>query len=282
MILGGAGFIGNALTKNFANQGTEVIVVDNFSFGRRVCDHANITYIDIDVNKIHELKKKYAPDAIYHFAEYSRVEQSFTEIDFTLHNNIGSILNILSFAKEKHAKLIYAGSSTKFGDNGKNKTESPYALSKSINSELVKSYCEWNDVPYAIVYFYNAYGPGETNNGKYATVIGRFLKLLKEGASELPVTQPGTQMRNFTHIDDIVTALDLVGRYAEGDLFGIGSDRAYSILDIVSALGVQPKFTDGKRGNRMSAELLTEKTKALGWAPTKDLMKYLKDEIKKY
>lgn len=282
MILGGAGFIGNALTKNFANQGIEVIVVDNFSFGRRVCDHTNITYIDIDVNKIHQLKQKYTPDIIYHFAEYSRVEQSFTEIDFTLHNNIGSILNILSFAKEKHAKLIYAGSSTKFGDNGKNKTESPYALSKSINSELVKSYCEWNDVPYAIVYFYNAYGPGETNIGKYATVIGRFLKLLKDGASELPVTQPGTQMRNFTHIDDIVTALDLVGRYAEGDLFGIGSDRAYSILDIVSALGVQPKFNAGKRGNRMSAELLTEKTKALGWTPTKDLMKYLKDEIKKY
>ena len=83
-------------------------------------------------------------------------------------------MNVLKFAKESNAKLIYAGSSTKFADDGKNRLKSPYSFSKWQNSELVKFYCELNQMPYAITYFYNVYGYNQISEGDMATVIGIF------------------------------------------------------------------------------------------------------------
>ena len=63
------------------------------------------------------------------------------------------------------------------GDDGKNYNASPYAWSKSSNTALVKNYASWFDINYAITYFYNVYGPGEISEGKYSTVIAKFLKI---------------------------------------------------------------------------------------------------------
>ena len=95
-------------------------------------------------------------------------------------NSFSLASRILKFAKESNAKLIYAGSSTKFSDDGKNKFKSPYSFSKWQNSELVKFYCEINQMPYAITYFYNVYGGRENSQGEFATVIAKFLSRKKQ------------------------------------------------------------------------------------------------------
>ncbi len=87
----------------------------------------------------------------------------------------------------KHgSKIVYAGSSTKFGDGGLGRTASPYAWTKASNTELVINYGNWFNVPYAITYFYNVYGKREISTGKYATLIALFAKKLKRG-EPLPV-----------------------------------------------------------------------------------------------
>lgn len=276
LILGGCGFIGNALTEKLVSQGAKVTVIDNCSFGKRSVPSENVSYIYGDIYDINTLASEIFPDVIYHFAEYARVEQSLSEVDRVISNNINTIHNVLLYAKNKDAKLLYAGSSTKFGDNGSTKFSSPYALTKYINSELVKAYCEWENLQYAIVYFYNAYGPGETSEGKYATVIGKYLKLIDNGYRTLPVSKPGTQKRNFTHIDDIVNGILLVSEHGAGDEYGISADEEHSILEVVNYLGADPVLIEGKKGNRLTAEVKNQKTKELGWKPEVKLIEYLR------
>jgi UDP-glucose 4-epimerase len=90
---------------------------------------------------------------------------------------------------------------------------------------------------------------------------------------------PGTQLRNFTHIDDIVDALVLIGEYGEGDEYGIGSDAAYSINEIANMFSSNIEYLEPRRGNRMSASVITEKTKKLGWFPKRNLIDYV-DKLK--
>jgi len=89
--------------------------------------------------------------------------------------------------------------------------------------------------------------------------------------------KPGTQKRNFTHIDDIIDGLVLVGEHGSGDDFGIGSPEAYSILEIAELFGGEIQFLAERPGNRMNAEVITEKTERLGWSAKKSLIDYIKN-----
>jgi len=89
-------------------------------------------------------------------------------------NKIGTF-EFLKFARKRGSKLIYAGSSTKFGDGGISRNISPCAWTKASNTELVINYGNWYGKNYAITYFYNVYGPKEISTGKYATLISYFI-----------------------------------------------------------------------------------------------------------
>ena len=152
LVIGGAGFIGSHLCEAYSGNHA-VTSIDNYISGKTDNHVDHVEYINLDAENILSLDKKF--DIIFHLGEYSRVEQSLAKVDFVLKNNISPTLNVLKFAKKSNAKLIYAGSSTKFADDGKNKLKSPYSFSKWQNSEIVKFYCELNQMPYAITYFYN-------------------------------------------------------------------------------------------------------------------------------
>jgi UDP-glucose 4-epimerase len=113
-----------------------LLLVDNYISGKKDNHIKGVEYLHMDAKDILSVKDDF--DLIFHLGEYSRVEKSLERIDFVLQNNSLPILNILKFAKRSKAKLIYAGSSTKFADNGENKFKSPYSFSKWQNSELGK------------------------------------------------------------------------------------------------------------------------------------------------
>ena len=91
----------------------------------------------------------------------------------------------------------------------------------------------------------------------------------------MTVVSPGTQKRNFTHIDDIIDALVLIGENGEGDGYGIGSDQSYSVLDIAKMLNGEIKMLPERKGNRMTGDVITDKTKELGWKPSHNLESYI-------
>lgn len=280
LVTGGAGFVGSnlceALVKNADNQ---VFSLDNYFTGSRENHIEGVTYIEGSTEYIFELVN-FTPDLVFHLGEYSRVEQSFDDIDkVLLFNKIGT-LKVLEFCRKHQSKLIYAGSSTKFGDGGMGKNQSPYAWSKSSNTELIQNYGEWYGLEYAIVYFYNVYGKREICEGKYATLIALFTEKMKKG-EPLTVVSPGTQQRNFTHIDDIISGLILVGEKGKGDGYGIGSAEAYSVMEIAQMFGGKIQMLPERKGNRMTSDVITEKIQKLGWKAEKSVKDYIADFLKK-
>jgi len=274
LVTGGAGFIGSNLCERLAQMPEhQVWSLDNYSTGSKQNHVDGVNYIEGETANIADLID-FNPDFIYHLGEYSRVEQSFDDIQKVWRYNKDGIFAVLQFCCQTGAKLIYAGSSTKFGDGGLGRSQSPYAWTKASNTELVENYGTWFNTPYAIVYFYNVYGKREISNGKYATLIALFKEKMQRG-EPLTVVSPGTQKRNFTHINDIVDGLVLVGENGYGDEFGIGSPESYTILEIAQMFGGEIIMLPERKGNRMTADVVTSKTEALGWRAKENIRDYI-------
>ena len=276
LVTGGAGFVGSHLCERLAqNENNEVYSLDNYFTGSKENHVANVTYIEGLTADISELIT-FTPDMVYHLGEYSRVEQSFDDIEKVWKFNKDGIFAVLEFVRQAGCKILYAGSSTKFGDGGLGRSASPYAWTKATNTELVMNYGNWFNVPYAITYFYNVYGPREIQTGKYATLIALFKEKMRKG-EPLTIVSPGNQKRNFTHIDDIINGLILVGENGYGDEFGIGSPEAYSIKEIAEMFGGKIEMLPERKGNRMTADVISAKTETLGWKPTRTIGTYIEE-----
>lgn len=273
LITGGAGFIGSHLCERLAKDGHKVISLDNYFTGTRDNHVDGVEYREGHTKDV-EKHIPETPNIIYHLGEYSRVEKSFDDIKLVWDLNKIGTFAVLEFCRKRNVKIVYAGSSTKFGDGGLGRDQSPYAWTKASNTELVRNYGHWFNLPYSITYFYNVYGPREISNGAYATVIGIFKEQFRQ-KKPITVVSPGTQVRNFTHVEDIVNGLVLVGNDGTGDDFGIGSDISYSIIDVAKMFGSDIKMLPERPGNRMTSSIDIGKTSAIGWKPVKNLEEYI-------
>lgn len=278
LVTGGAGFIGSHLCARLAGDGHRVISLDNYFTGSRENHVPGVDYREGHTKDI-EKHISETPDLIFHLGEYSRVEKSLEEPALVWDLNKDGTFGMLEFWRKKGGKLMYAGSSTKFGDGDLGRMQSPYAWTKASNTELVQNYSAWYDLNYAITYFYNVYGPGE-RSGAYGTVIEIFRQKHQIG-EPLMVTAPGTQKRNFTHIDDIVDGLLLVAENGTGDDFGIGDEKAYQVLEVARMFGGEISMKPISPGNRMSSDIDTSKVRALGWSPQRHLADYIAEVCKK-
>lgn len=279
LVTGGAGFIGSHLIERLLKDpANRVISLDNYFTGSRENHIQGATYIEGHTKDIAKLITE-IPDIIYHLGEYSRVEQSFADMPIVWESNKAGTFAVLEFCRKHNIKIVYAGSSTKFGDGGLGRDQSPYAWTKASNTELVRNYGEWFGLPYAITYFYNVYGPREISVGQYATLIALFKEKFKNH-EPFTVVAPGTQVRNFTHVDDIVRGLILVGEKGEGDDYGLGAEDGYSIVDIAKAFGGEIVMLPERKGNRMGSSVDIARSKnELGWRAEKKVIDHIKEFI---
>ena len=280
VVTGGAGFIGSNLIKRLLGLGcTNIISLDDYSAGSVLNHHSGVNYHTGSTKNIKDIVS-FPADFIFHFGEYSRVESSFMQLNKTIQSNLLGTASVINYWLESNAKLIYSGSSTKYilGE-GQNET-SPYSITKRKNAEIINSLGTLLQKNYATVYFYNVYGLNENCSEQYGTVISKFLKFKKERLP-LPVVKPGTQIRNFTHIDDTIEGILLAAEHGHGDDYGIGAEQAFSILEVAKLFDADIEFIPERLGNRVSAELKTEKIKKLGWKQKHTLNKYIEIEIGK-
>jgi UDP-glucose 4-epimerase len=274
LVIGGAGFIGSHLCQALMRTPNyEVTSLDNYMSGSINNHIKGVKYINGDAKDIFNILD-FIPDIIFHFGEYSRVENSYENIDKVVQSNVIGTAIVLEYVRIKKCKLVYSGSSTKFAVSEPNSYTSPYAWSKAKNTELVKNYGEWFGINYAITYFYNVYGEREVSEGDYATLIGLFTTKMRVGAP-LTVVSPGTQERNFTNVEDIIEALLLIGDRGEGDGYGIGHPNSYTVLQVAEMFDGDVVMLPKRKGNRQSALLVTSKTQDLGWNCKHDLPTYI-------
>ena len=274
VVTGGAGFVGSHLCERLAKEGYRVISLDNYFTGSKDNHVAGVEYREGHTKDIATLVPE-NPDILYHLGEYARVEQSLEEPAVVWDLNVLGTFAVLEYWRDRKCKLVYAGSSTKFGDGGDAQHATPYGWTKAKNTELVQNYGEWFGLSYAITYFYNVYGPRE-RSGRYGTAIAIFAQQFHNG-HPITVTLPGTQMRNFTHVSDIVDGLILVGEKGEGDQYALGNERAYSVLEVARLFSPEVVMLPERRGNRLTSGLETTKSRSLGWSAQVSL----EDEILK-
>ena len=287
IITGGAGFIGSNLIKHLVNKTKlKIISIDNYSTGTKKNHiyHKNVKYIkgeNIDISKILKLYKKKIK-VIFHFGEFSRIYQSFLDSKICLNYNIYNSFEVINFAKDNKIKIIYSATSSNLGNNGKDQNSSPYAWSKSKNIELIKNYSNWFGLKYELLFFYNVYGSGQINTGKMATIIGIFETQYRNKKS-LTIVKPGTQKRDFTHIDDIIDGCYMAMNKGENNEYMLSSGKKYSILQIARMFNVKRRFIPSRPGDRNDSTILNNNAKTiLGFEAKKNIKTYIKEFINKY
>jgi UDP-glucose 4-epimerase len=281
LVPGGAGFVGSALIKSLLADypAAAIVSLDNYFTGVPE-NHVNdprVTYLDgstADLAKIWAGRGLPSPEIVFHLGEYSRIVTSFEDHDLTWDYNLLGTKEVVKFASAAGAKLIYAGSSSKFGNDGQDENLNPYAWTKAKNIEYIRNYANWYGLDYAITYFYNVYGPGQITSGKYATVIGIFEDKYLRG-EPLPVVSPGTQTRDFTHIDDIVRGIVLVAQKGSGDGYLLGAGHEWPILEVAQMFGVPYELTPALRGERTRGQADITRAAELGWHPERRLDEYV-------
>ncbi len=272
VVTGGAGFVGSHLCERLVEEGYRVISLDNYFTGTPNNHVEGVAYRTGHTKDIDALIPE-TPELVFHLGEYARTEKSFEDVELVWDLNKTGTFAVLEFCRRRNCKILYAGSSTKFADDGEGRDQSPYAWTKATNTELVKNYAQWFGVPYVITYFYNVYGPREMS-GPYGTLIRIFTELYRQGVP-LTVTAPGTQTRNFTHVYDIVDGLILAAKEGNGDNYGIGADTAYSVLEVAELFGGEVVMMPERKGNRLTSGVDNAKLKALGWTPKRTLSAWI-------
>ena len=286
VITGGAGFIGSNLIKYLLDKNKDYILsIDNYSTGSKKNHIKNkrIKYINGENAKIFNILDKYRNKikVIFHFGEFSRIYQSFLQYEKCFNYNINGSFEVIKFATKNKIKLIYSATSAALGNKGKDENLSPYAWSKTKNIELIKNYSKWFGLKYELVYFYNVYGPGQILKTKMSAVIGIF-ETLYRNKKALTIVRPGTQKRDFTHVDDIVKGCYLAWIKGIQTEYMLGTNKQYSILQIAKMFKSKIKYIPSRKGERFTSSIPNNNAfKILKYKATNDIKTYIKNFIKK-
>ncbi|MFA6007663.1 MAG: NAD-dependent epimerase/dehydratase family protein [Candidatus Shapirobacteria bacterium] len=281
LVTGGAGHIGSHIIENLVkDSNNQVISLDNY-FNGSTKNHIEGAEYRVGHTKDIATLIPETPDIVYHLGEYARVAPSFDDIDKVYDMNIIGTFAVVEFCRQRHVgKLVYSASSTKFAIEGDGRHQSPYAFTKATNVDLINDYGRWYNLPFAICYFYNAFGPRENGVGKYATLIAKYEQIYLQGKS-FPVVKPGTQKRNFTYVGDLARGIILVGEKGQGDGYALENSKQYSIVEIANAFGGPIEYVDGNPGRAESGESPSKAREELGWTTTVDILDYIKNFISK-
>ena len=218
IITGGAGFIGSNLADHLIRIGHKVIVLDNFVSGKKsnLSHHKkNLKIFKIDISKNKNLDQYFkGADYVFHLAGLAEIIPSIKNPrKYFINNAIGTLKVVQAAKKAKIKKIIYAASSSCYGNTKSFPTSEkekidlkhPYAATKFIGEEIVMSYALSFGMPNISLRFFNVYGPRLNTSGQYSAVIGNFLKQTKN-KKPLTVVGDGKQTRDFIHVDDLSEA----------------------------------------------------------------------------
>ena len=284
VITGGAGFIGSNLIKLLVKKTKyKIISIDNYSTGtsRNHIKHKRIKYIRGENKNIFKIfmEKRKKIKTIFHFGEFSRIFQSFQDIDKCYYSNMLGTFEVVKFCSNNKIRIIYSASSSKFGNKGKDEHLSPYSWSKSKNIEFIENFNNWYGLKYEILYFYNVYGPGQIKNSKMAAVIGIFERKYLQGRA-LTVVKPGTQKRDFTHVNDIVNGCYLAFLKGKNNHYLLGTKKTYTVLEIAKMFESKIKMLPSRPGERLSSFHTTNRSFVdLGYKAKVNIKDYIKDFI---
>src|SRR3990170_257278 len=304
LITGGAGFIGSYLCEKYTKEGHTVLCLDNFLSGnllnvRHLLIHQNFKLIKGDILDFDLLERiSRDVDVIFHLAAQIHVDRSYVEPRLTFEINVMGTQNVLEVARIFDVKkVVHASTSEVYGSaqcvpiDEKHPLDAPhpYGASKIAADRMCHAYVQTYGMDISIVRAFNIFGPRQRDIG-YGGVISIFTKRVLNNMPPI-IYGGGRQTRDYTYVDDAVTAYDLVLKH-EGPLPGpvnFGSGKEVSILDLahtiidlcgkggeIKPVHVEPRPAEVER-------LIANATKGkevLGWEPQVGLKEGLKRFIR--
>ncbi|MFA5396046.1 MAG: NAD-dependent epimerase/dehydratase family protein [Methanogenium sp.] len=285
LVTGSAGFIGSHLVDGLVTLGHTVTGIDNLSSGVEENVNPNMLFLKKDIrDDMAEFDFEY----VFHLAAVPRVQYSVEYPKETHYNNVDGTLNILEHCrKNKIKKIIFASSSSVYGDqllpfkeDMQANPKSPYSLQKRIGEEYMKLYDELYDVPTISLRFFNVYGSRCRNDSEYSLVIGKFLKMKREG-KPLTIFGDGNQTRDFTHVSSVVDAcIKAMNCSIHNEIINIANCKGTSINEIAEMIGGERKYLPPRLGDVLHT--LGDNSKAkklLNWVPSNITIKEKLNEM---
>lgn len=295
VVTGGAGFIGSHLIRSLLEEGHTVTAIDNLNTGKM--DNLNpflgkIDFVKGDIRDFELLKSKFRDiDGVFHEAALASVQESFSKAREYNEVNVGGTENVLKLAKEFGFKIVYASSSSVYGNpvkipiaEGDPKNPiNPYAQTKLDDEKIATKYAS-DGVRVIGLRYFNVFG--ERQSQAYAGVIKKFLKRARDGQAPI-INGDGSQTRDFVYVGDVVQANILAMKSnVSHEFFNVGTGTTISVLElanlITNAFGLSIKPVHGPElpGDVMitKADISLVK-RLLGWQPKVDIKEWLRAVI---
>tara|TARA_B100000795_G_C22798475_1_gene440598 strand:+ start:279 stop:1238 length:960 start_codon:yes stop_codon:yes gene_type:complete len=314
LITGGCGFIASNFINFFLKkyQNFRIVNIDALYY---CANEENIIEEVRNSNNYHFIKgsitnselvnlilKTYEIDTIFHFAAQSHVDNSFSNPLQYTHDNILGTHTLLECIREheltqkKIEKFIHVSTDEVYGENeGDIKNEksilnptNPYSATKAAAEMLVNSYVYSYGLPAIITRGNNVYGPRQYPE----KLIPKFILALKNN-NKCTIHGKGKTERSFLYITDVINAFELILFNGEiGEIYNIGTDKEYSVLDITSNLVkiIKDKdeidnyieFVEDRKYNDKRYYISFDKLTKLGWKQEIFLEEGLKKTLEFY
>ena len=242
LIIGGAGFIGNNLAKNFTDRRYQVFIYDNFSSGRitnlKFLSNTRIIQGDIlNYRKISSCIKKIQPSAIFHLSAIHYIPDCNKNPRKTYKINVSGTRNILMAIANFNFKplfvfissaAVYANSPNALKEISKPRPICIYGKTKLLGEKITKQICAKRQIPFVIIRLFNVYGP----NDVIPHVIPRIITQIKSRRKKIELGNLKPK-RDFIYVDDVSDALyKILKLKPKGKIYNLGTGKEYSIKNI--------------------------------------------------
>lgn len=307
LVLGGAGYIGSHAVYQLIDQGYNVVVVDNLQTGHQEAIHPKAKFYQGDIRNKGFLQSVFNQEkieAVIHFAANSLVGESMEKPLDYFSNNVYGTQIVLEVMKEYHVQyIVFSSSAAVYGeqkvmpiteDMQTNPTNT-YGETKLVMEKMMK----WCDKAYGMKYvalrYFNVAGARESAEiGEDHTPETHLVPLILQVAlgqreqitifGEEYDTADGTCIRDYIHVEDLITAHLLALEYLRhgggSNIFNLGSSKGYSVKEMVDAArhvtnhSIPSKIGERRAGDPSTLIASSEKAKSiLGWSPKRESIK---------
>ena len=251
LITGGAGFIGSNFVRYMLDkyEDCEIVNLDSLTYCgnlenlRGVEDNSNYTFVKGDITD-KELVFEITADTDYivNFAAESHVDRSIEDPEIFIKSNVLGTQVLLDAAKEYGIqKYLQVSTDEVYGSLGKTgyfredtplAPNSPYSASKASADLMVRAYNKTFDLPVNITRCSNNYGPYQFPEKLIPLMISNALE-----GKPLPVYGDGMNIRDWLHVYDHCSAIDLVLHNGKiGEIYNIGGNNEKKNIEIVKLI----------------------------------------------
>lgn len=300
LVTGCSGFIGSHLTRELTKRNYNVVGIDNLN---------NILYSSsLKINRLKKLKKlknfEFFEDNLLTF-DFNKIpinidfvinlaalpgqSLSWSLFDTYIDYNIKSTHKILQFTAEKKIKkFVQASTSSVYGnlavgdETTSTNPVSPYGISKLASEKLIYTFNKYFEIDYIILRYFSVYGPSQRPD----MAISKFIESMIKN-EKIFIHGNGEQVRDFTYVDDIVSAtISAIETKCKNEIFNISGGSQCSLIELINKIKklLDSKsefvFTERPIGDqdRTSADI-TKAQSLLNYFPKVDLEEGLQKQI---